>query len=144
MAFMKRLLLLFAFALAACGGGSTAAPAQSVGQCAGVAPPHLLYPQSGATGIAQSQLQLYFGYPSTPAVAFAPPVLRPNGTGAAITGSAYALSAPGSLPSGAATPAPSEQVFVSAIASYAAGTTYSVTINSVACAQQYTLGSFST
>jgi hypothetical protein len=142
---MNRLLFLFPFVLAACGGGgTTSTPAQVTGQCTGVSPPHLLYPQNGATGIAQANLQLYFGYPSNPGTAFAPPVLTPANAGSPTTGGPYALDSAGALPSGAATPSPGDQVDTSAISSLATGTTYTVTIAGTVCAGTYTLGTFST
>jgi hypothetical protein len=96
--------------------------------CTAVAGPEILYPQPGATGIADPHLVLWFASNGDPSPSFSRPVISPNGGGQAVRGGAYASPSPGPLPSGAATPRPDEQVFVSAIPTYAPATTYNVII----------------
>src|ERR1022692_3339991 len=52
-------------------------------------PPQLLYPQPGATGIADPHLQLWFGSPGDPSPIFFRPVISPNGGGQSVRGGAY-------------------------------------------------------
>lgn len=105
--------------------------------------PQLLYPQPGATGIADPHLQLWFGSPGDPSPIFFRPVMTPIGGGQSVRGGTYSSPSPGPLPSGAATPRPNDQVFVSAIPTFAPATTYNVTIASQGCAAGG-VGTFST
>ena len=135
-------LVLVATVLAACSGNSNLAPP---GSCTSVAPPVLLYPAPGATGVpVVANLQLYFGYPSNPGPTFAVPSLTANNGNPTITGSPYALPSPGPTPPGSLPPPANTQSFVSTISGYAAGTTYTVNVTNTACNATYALGSFST
>jgi len=96
--------------------------------CTAVRGPELLYPRPGATGIADPHLALWFGSNGDPSSSFSRPVISPEGGGPSVRGGAYSSPSPGPLPSGAATPQPNEQVFVSTIPMYAPATTYNVII----------------
>jgi hypothetical protein len=137
---MRNLILasffgVFAIFLGSCKGAS------SLSGCAGVRPPTLLCPQPGATGIAEGHLTLFFGYPRNPDIAFGKPRLISHGR-APIIGGPYSTPSPGPLPPGAASPPPGDQVFVSAIPTYAPTTTYAVSLPYV-CGPS-NVGSFST
>ena len=137
---MRRLILAFVIGAFAVFLGSCKGASPATG-CAGVKPPTLLYPQPGATGVADGHLTLFFGYPRNPDIAFGKPRLTSNG-GVPIVGGPFSTPSPGPLPPGSATPAPGDQVFVSAIPTYAPATTYSVVLPR-ACGPG-NVGSFST
>lgn len=144
---MKKLIVLsaalIACVLTAC-AGSNAVPTNTNSQCTGVAPPALLYPAPGATGIAAGNLTLYLGYPINPLPGFSVPTIVPSNGGASITGNVYTSPSPGPTPTGSL-PLPSgDQEFVSSFAASSPGTTYAVNVTNAACNQTYNLGSFST
>jgi hypothetical protein len=121
----------------------TVPAAVAITGCTTVNLPELLFPAAGATNVAQSQLQLWFGYPTNPSTAFSPPVLTPVGNAASIVGGLYAVPAPGPTPAGSKTPPPGDAVFVSTVATLGAGTTYAVSIsNTAGC--EFFLGTVST
>ncbi|MBV9271346.1 MAG: hypothetical protein JO165_09635 [Candidatus Eremiobacteraeota bacterium] len=110
--------------------------------CASVAPPMLLYPQNGATGIPTAHLTLYF---ANVAPAFAPPVLTPSGGSGALTGTPYSSPSPAPTPPGMATPPPGASVVISQFnPAVASATTYTVTVTNSICSQTFTEGTFTT
>lgn len=135
-------LLLASSLLSACAGNSnTVGPVT----CTSIAPPVLLYPAPGATGVpVVANLQLYFGYPSNPGPTFAVPSLTASNGNPTITGTPYGTPSPGPVPPGSLPPPANDQMFVSTISGYVAGTTYTVNVTNAACNAMYSLGSFST
>ena len=134
---------MFAAIVAGCSGNNALAPSGGTG-CTAIAPPALLFPAPGAAGINAGHLQLYFGYPSNPGPSFAVPSLTANNGGATVTGGPYSIPSPGPVPPGSLPLPPGDKTFVSDIANYAAGTTYTVSVTNVACNSTYTVGAFST
>jgi hypothetical protein len=126
--------------LSACGGGSATSSTLTTA-CTSVAPPQLVYPAPGATGIF-SQFDLYVSYPQIPSVAFGPPTLT-SASAATITGGPWSQPSPQPTPPGSANPTMGSE-WVSAIQNLSAATTYSVNVTNTACNQKYTLGSFTT
>lgn len=144
MRFLPAAVFLAGLLVAGCSASSTVgSPGTVLSSCLSVEPPVLLYPAPGATGIRQSRLQLYFGYPQNPGVSFAPPELTPS-SGLAIVAGPYASPSPGPFPPGMATVPNGDQVFVSNVPGYESGTTYTVSVKSDTCGQGFPLGSFGT
>ena len=136
-------LAVLAALLAACGGGSGTRTSPLAG-CTSVAPPTLLYPAAGATGIAATNLQLYFGYGQSPSVAWSAPILAASGsTSPTLTGGAYTPSN-GPLPPSSTPLPPGDQLFVSGVSSAAAATTYLVTVTNTLCQHTFAVGTFTT
>ncbi len=142
---MKRFpaaVFLIGTLLAGCGSGMPGSAGQVSTYCTAVAPPVLLYPAPGASGITWVNLQLYFGYPYNPNAFFAPAVLTPT-SGPALSAGPYASPSPGPYPPGMATVPNGDQVFVADVAPHVSGTTYTVSVKGNTCGT-FTLGSFGT
>jgi hypothetical protein len=133
-------LAVFALALSACGGGASS----TLNQCTSVAPPQLVYPASGATGVP-SNFNLWVSYPQNPSITFGPPVLTPPSTSfsGSVTGGPWSTPPVGATPPPLNT-LPGNPQWVSSIASLNSATTYSISVTNTACNQKYTLGSFTT
>jgi hypothetical protein len=112
--------------LSGCGGGS-ATNSTLTTACTSVAPPQLVYPAQGGSGIPAS-FNLSVGYSQNPGIAFGAPVLTPS-SGASITGGPWIAAG---------------SQWTSSISGLSASTTYSVNVTNIACNQKYTLGSFTT
>ena len=140
---------VIALALAACGGASSPSSPSPVpcplaaGAYAIPAPPDLLYPIPGATGVPDGNFTLVVGYSTTP-----PALQLVTGSGGIPTLSSNAWGpAPSPLPSPAATPrSSSETLYGLSVPGLAAHTTYTaqVTFGSPPCQSTETAGSFTT
>lgn len=126
-------------ALSACGGGGASSTLNAA--CTSVAPPQLVYPAPGATGIF-TRFDLYVSYPQNPSVAFASPLLTPA-SGAPVTGGPWTAPSPGPTPPGSVNPTMGPE-WVSSIQGLSNATTYSINVTNTACNQKFTLGSFTT
>lgn len=129
--------------VSACGGGGASSTLNSqIGQCTTVAPPQLVYPAPGATGIPAVHPDLYVSYGENPGVAFNPPVLSPA-SGASITGAPWSVPSPGPQPPGSATPTMGPE-WISAFPTLSSATTYAVKVTHTLCGITYNIGSFTT
>jgi len=148
-AFVPFMAGVIALALAACGGGrgsATQAPVPcplAAGAYAIPAPPDLLYPMPGATGVPDGNFTLVVGYSTTP-----PALQLVTGSGGIPAFSSNAWGPPPSpMPSPAATPrSSSEMLYGLAVPALAAHTTYTaqVTFGSPPCQSTESAGSFTT
>ncbi|HEY9179675.1 MAG TPA: hypothetical protein VIO32_03085 [Candidatus Baltobacteraceae bacterium] len=140
---------IIALALAACGGTSsrsTQAPVPcplAAGAYAIPAPPDLLYPMPGATGVPDGDFTLVVGYSSRP-----PQMQLVTGSGVipALSSNAWG-PAPSPMPSPAATPrSSSETLYGLAVPALSAQTTYTaqVTFGNPPCQTTESAGSFTT
>jgi hypothetical protein len=100
-----------------------------IGYCTSVAPPALVYPASGATGIADGNFELSVSYPGNPDSAFTAPTLT-AGSASTVTGGAWTAGSSGQ--------------WDSAIPALSANTTYTITVTNYLCSQTFALGSFTT
>lgn len=124
---MRGLVLgLVGLLLAGCGGGAVGSTLQA---CTSVSPPTLVYPAQNATGVPDGNFQLIVSYASNPEASFNVPTLNVTGAGS-VNGGAWTAGSAGQ--------------WTSAIAALSSATTYKVTVTNSACAQTYTLGSFTT
>jgi hypothetical protein len=123
---MRFLLAAIFFAVNSCSSqsGGTASTA-----CTSVAPPHLVYPSSGAIGVPDGNFTLSVSYSQNPGAAFGPPVLTAD-TAPSVTGGAWAAGSAGRWNSN--------------IGALAAKTRYSVNVTNAACNQTYSIGYFAT
>jgi hypothetical protein len=117
---------LAALCLAGCGGGAVGS---TLSACTSVSPPTLVYPAQNATGVPDGNFQLIVSYGSNPGSAFNVPSLNVSGAGS-VNGGAWTAGSSGQ--------------WTSAIPALSAATTYKVTVTNSACAQTYTLGTFTT
>ena len=149
---MKSKLLFAAIAaaaLAACQGGDTnralpaptPSPAPTVCPVLVIAPPPLLYPANGATGIPDGNFNIVTGYAYGTTLNVIPP-----GGPAISTGPSG--PAPSPLPSSTFTPGPFATPVAYAVPALRAATTYTVqgavNLPSPCIAPVYTLGTFTT
>lgn len=141
--------LFFLLALVACGGGASSPSPGPVpcplaaGMSAVPAPPDLLYPMPGATGVPDGNFTLVAGYSVTP-----PAMQLVTGSGGIPALSSNAWGPPPSpMPSPAATPRSSSEVLYGlAVPALGAHTTYTaqVTFGTPPCRTTESAGSFTT
>ncbi len=120
------LVTMLAALVAACGGGA-AAPSPTPTICPEFpvpAPPTLIYPISGATGVPDGNFTLVIA--SFNSATPPPAVLVPASGGTSVT-SGPPGPAPSPIPTPAATPQPGQTTYGLAIGALAPGTTYNVT-----------------
>lgn len=103
-------------------------PSTASAACSSVAPPVLVSPANGATGVPDGNFSLTVSYAVNPSNAFGVPHLTASGQ-PAVDGSQWTASG---------------SDWASAIPPLAAGATYTVQVTDVVCNQTYRLGSFTT
>ncbi|MBV8244585.1 MAG: hypothetical protein JOZ38_01555 [Candidatus Eremiobacteraeota bacterium] len=122
------------------GSGSTSMPATTQNACAGLAVPALLYPPSGATGVDDTSLQIWVGYPQNPNGTWSPPAVSAGAGGTAL-GGPYSPPSPGPTnPPGLASLPAGDSPFVSTLSGLPSSGTVSVNVTDGTCTQ--TIGSF--
>jgi hypothetical protein len=131
--------LLLASALVACTSGAGTAPVVGCAQLTVVAPPPLLYPVNGATGLPDGNFNVILGY------AYGSLALTaPDGT---VVPAASPVPAPSPLPSSPVTPSPSSTPVAYPVPALKATTSYTMigTLTpATGCSFTYNFGSFTT
>lgn len=103
-------------------------PSTASAACSSVAPPALVSPANGATGVPDGNFSLTVSYAVNPSNAFGVPHLTASGQ-SAVDGAQWTASGAD---------------WASAIPALAARATYTVQVTNTLCNQTYTLGSFTT
>lgn len=139
-------LVILSLAAVGCAGSSSTsstAPGPSTNPaCASLAPPQMLYPVPGSTGVAPDGIYVEYGSLTTLQTAWSVPYLAAGNS--VLSGGPWLAPSPGPTNPPGATPAPGEVYGVSSVSNLAAATTYTVTVTNVPCGGSFPLGTFTT
>ena len=135
-------LALGCIAVSACGGGGST----MTGGCTSLAPPVMLYPAPSATGVPDGNLDIWVGYATNPSIAWSVPSLSTGpGVPPVIAGTPWTPPSPGPTNPPGLLPLPDgDSYWTSGIGALPAATAFTVNVTNLACAQSFSLGSFTT